>query len=130
MGFMDKAKKMAEQAQAKLDEAQQAFNERQGASPPAGAGTPATNPPPVEYDQHGRPVQPHSDARGESATPPHGDPLTPETSTADVPATPHEDPPAETTTPPHGDPLSAEAPKPKPPPSGGSGLTSGDPLGG
>ena len=32
MGFMDKAKKMAEQAQTKLDEAQKQFNEKQGAS--------------------------------------------------------------------------------------------------
>ncbi len=30
MGFMDKAKKMAEQAQAKLDEAQKQFNSRPG----------------------------------------------------------------------------------------------------
>ena len=127
MGFMDKAKKMAEQAQAKLDEAQHAFNERQGHGV---AGTPAPDAPATQYDQHGRPTQPHSDPRGESATPPHGDPLTPETPTADAPATPHEHPPAETTTPPHGDPLGAEAPKPKAPPSGGPGLTSGDPLGG
>ena len=51
MGFMDKAKKMAEQAQAKLDEAQKQFN----ASQPGhqGGGGPA-----VEYDKHGRPVQP------------------------------------------------------------------------
>jgi hypothetical protein len=84
----------------------------------------------VQYDQHGRPVPPHSDARGESATPPHGDPLTPEEPAAGAPATAHEDAPAETTTPPHGDPLSAEAPKPKAPPSGGPGMTSGDPLAG
>jgi hypothetical protein len=132
MGFMDKAKKMAEQAQAKLDEAQTAFNERQGQGV-AGTPGPQGAASPVDYDQHGRPVagQPHSDARGESATPPHGDPLVPEAPTAGLPATPHEDAPAETTTPPHGDPLSAEAPKPKaPPPSGGTGMTSGDPLGG
>ena len=129
MGFMDKAKKMAEQAQAKLDEAQQAFNERQGQGV-AGTPGPASGAPPVDYDQHGRPTQPHSDARGESATPPHGDPLSPEAPGAATPTAPHEHGPAETTTPPHGDPLSAEAPKPKPPPSGGPGMTSGDPLGG
>ena len=50
MGFMDKAKKMAEQAQAKLDEAQKQFNASQ---PGHRAGGPA-----VEYDKHGRPVQP------------------------------------------------------------------------
>jgi hypothetical protein len=48
MGFMDKAKKLAEQAQEKLDEVQKQFNESQGSSPPRQA--------PVEYDQHGRPV--------------------------------------------------------------------------
>ena len=54
---MDKAKKMAEQAQAKLDEVQRQFNER--------AGRPAaTAARPVEYDKHGRPVQPRAgDAR-------------------------------------------------------------------
>ena len=33
MGFMDKAKKMAEQAQTKLDEAQKQFNSGQGRAP-------------------------------------------------------------------------------------------------
>jgi hypothetical protein len=51
MGFMDKAKKLAEQAQQKLDEAQQNFNK--GGSTPgqpgAGAGP--------RYDEHGRPIQ-------------------------------------------------------------------------
>jgi hypothetical protein len=50
MGFMDKAKKLAEQAQQKLDEAQESFN--QNASPqhtPDQGG--------VRYDEHGRPVQ-------------------------------------------------------------------------
>ena len=42
MGFMDKAKKMAEQAQAKIDEAQQQFNTSQQ---PEQASGPA-----VEYD--------------------------------------------------------------------------------
>ena len=45
MGFMDKAKKLAEQAQQKLDEAQDSFN--QGASPqhtpdPAASATTST----------------------------------------------------------------------------------------
>lgn len=51
MGFMDKAKKMAEQAQAKLDEAQKQFNASQGGQQQASG-------PAVEYDKHGRPVQP------------------------------------------------------------------------
>ena len=38
MGFLDKAKKMAEQAQAKLDEVQKQFNEQQGASRSRAAG--------------------------------------------------------------------------------------------
>ena len=51
MGFMDKAKKMAEQAQAKLDEAQKQFNSGQGDQQQGGG-------PAVEYDKHGRPIQP------------------------------------------------------------------------
>jgi hypothetical protein len=70
MGFLDKAKKMAEQAQAKLDEAQKQFNEGQ-------SGSAGSQPPPVEYDQHGRPIR--AEAPPEPAapdrTPPHGDPL-------------------------------------------------------
>ena len=62
MGFMDKAKKMAEQAQAKLEEAQQQFNDgQQGDAPPSG--------PAQDYDQHGRPVP------APDPGPPHGDPL-------------------------------------------------------
>ena len=49
MGFMDKAKKLAEQAQDKLDEVQKQFNEGQQGTSQA---------PPVEYDQHGRPCAP------------------------------------------------------------------------
>ena len=70
MGFMDKAKKMAEQAQEKLDEVQKQFNESQGSSQSQG--------PPVEYDQHGRPVRAEpAPPPAESATPPHGDPVAP-----------------------------------------------------
>ena len=50
MGFMDKAKQLAEQAQQKLDEAQKNFNK--SSSPegqPQGDG--------VKYDAHGRPIQ-------------------------------------------------------------------------
>ena len=66
MGFLDKAKKMAEQAQAKLDEAQGQFNASQQQTPPDAPG--------VEYDQHGRPIAaPQTEAAG--ATPPHGDPI-------------------------------------------------------
>ena len=53
MGFMDKAKKMAEQAQEKIDEKQRQFNARQGqgADPGPGPGAGA-----VRFDEHGRPV--------------------------------------------------------------------------
>ena len=65
MGFMDKAKKLAEQAQQKLDEAQQQFNsggQTQGQQPGGG----------VRYDEHGRPIDgpPASDPPPPSAQPP------------------------------------------------------------
>ncbi len=60
MGFMDKAKKLAEQAQQKLDEAQEGFN--QSASP---QHTP--DPSSVRYDEHGRPIREETPA---AATPP------------------------------------------------------------
>jgi hypothetical protein len=62
VGFMDKAKKLAEQAQQKLDEAQQNFNK--SASPQAGPEAEGTR-----YDDHGRPVQDAPPA-GEAAPPP------------------------------------------------------------
>jgi hypothetical protein len=55
MGFLDKAKKLAEQAQTKLDEVQGQFNQQPGA-PPSGPAT--------EYDKHGRAIPP-----GEGAAP-------------------------------------------------------------
>jgi hypothetical protein len=60
MGFMDKAKKLAEQAQEKLDEAQKNFN--QSGSPQA--EQPAQT---VRYDEHGRPIQEETPA---AAAPP------------------------------------------------------------
>jgi hypothetical protein len=70
MGFMDKAKKMAEQAQTKLDEVQKQFNE--------GQASPQSQGPPVEYDEHGRPVRSEpAPPPAESATAPHGDPVAP-----------------------------------------------------
>jgi hypothetical protein len=50
MGFLDKAKQLAEQAQHKLDEAQKNFN--QSGSPQAQPDEGA-----VRYDEHGRPIQ-------------------------------------------------------------------------
>lgn len=72
MGFMDKANKLAEQAQAKIDEKLQQVGERLS---PDSAGEQG---PPVEYDQHGRPVRPEpAPPPAEAATPPHGDPVAP-----------------------------------------------------
>ena len=68
MGFMDKAKKLAEQAQQKLDEAQESFN--QNASPqqtPDAAG--------VRYDEHGRPIQDEAPPAA-TAPPPSAEPAT------------------------------------------------------
>lgn len=128
MGFMDKAKaaaqdaakkskELAEQAQKKLDEAQGNFNSRQG----QGTGSePAT-----EYDKHGRPA---AVPQADDPSPPHGDPVAGDATSpaaADpAPAAQPQDP-----APPHGDPLSEDR-KPPAPPSGGAGLTSGDPLAG
>jgi hypothetical protein len=74
MGFMDKAKKMAEQAQAKLDEAQKQFNAGQQQGQQSG--------PAVEYDTHGRPI---AQATFEGAAPPHGDPLADQPPAAEAP---------------------------------------------
>ena len=65
MGFMDKAKKLAEQAQEKLDEAQKNFNKSQDPQAPAGGG--------ARFDDHGRPIQDETPAAATappSATPP------------------------------------------------------------
>lgn len=123
MGFLDKAKQMAqqvqqeakdgtlkerarsmaEQAQQKLDEVQESFNAKQQGGGGQEQGAAAGG-----YDEHGRPAPvPES----ESTTPPAGDPL------ADAAGDHHESPMAD-----------APAPAPKAPPSSGSGMTSGDPL--
>ena len=78
MGFLDKAKKMAEQAQTKLDDVQKQFNESQGASQQTDAGGAVT-----EYDKHGRPIP----ASPEAAAPPPPPPPAP-TEAAAPPAPP------------------------------------------
>jgi hypothetical protein len=121
MGFLDKAKKLADQAQEKLDEVQKQFNESQSQSGGSASGTP-----PVEYDQHGRPV-------AKDPEPPHGDPLTGSAPQPAPPADkgptiqPEEEAPQER---PQGDPLRDASTSPPKPPSGGSGMTGGDPLAG
>ena len=120
MGFMDKAKKLADQAQAKLDEAQKQFNDSQGSNPST------ASPSPLEYDQHGRPVAQPADPAHTAATPQQGDPAlgAPEPPPADT--SPRPDPGER----PQGDPLADSAPKPPQPPAQGGGMQSGDPLGG
>jgi hypothetical protein len=81
MGFMDKAKKLAEQAQEKLDEAQKNFNEKQDTGSQSAHGE-------VRYDEHGRPIQDETPAAATappSATPPP-DPTAPAAPVADAPA--------------------------------------------
>lgn len=138
MGFLDKAKAMAEQAQQKLDEVQKDFNAKQAGGSAAGAGAP-----PVQYDSAGRPVganapaevpmEPAATGAAPDATVQPASPAPPAAGFEPAPATPV--PPAA----PSGDPL-AEAASPAPtapqppsaPPSEGTtpGLTSGDPLAG
>jgi len=105
MGFMDKAKKMAEQAQAKLDEAQQQFNSGQGASQqPSG--------PAVEYDKHGRPIPSAEASAPESVAPPA--PPAPEAATPPAPPAPEAvTPPA----PPAPEAVTPPAPPAPPPPA-------------
>jgi formin 2/WAS/WASL-interacting protein len=122
MGFLDKAKKLAEQAQTKLDEVQSQYNQQQ--SGPSG--------PVTEYDKHGRPIPPEQAAAMGSAPPPArpAPPATPGVPPTGSPATP---------------PVEAAPSAPPPPPTPGSPpveedrnhpsyapppLTSGDPLGG
>ncbi len=66
MGFMDKAKKMAEQAQEKLDEVQTQFNENQSQQTGQSAGGTGGG---VTYDKHGRPVESTPDHASEASEP-------------------------------------------------------------
>jgi hypothetical protein len=85
MGFMDKAKKLAEQAQQKLDEAQQSFNQ--------GGSTQGQQQGGVRYDDHGRPVQdeapaPEAPPAGQ-APPPSAEPAPPAGAEPAAPAPEH-----------------------------------------
>ena len=152
MGFMDKAKKMAEQAQQKLEDAQQQFNQQQGSGGAAPSGAVQ------EYDAHGRPIPSSPPPAAPGAVPsqddvaaPTGDPLAGDPAPAPSPGGAAEAPAESTETKPHGDPLAAEAahaphPPADAPPAHPSGqdvpedrnkadytppsLTSGDPLAG
>ena len=70
MGFMDKAKEAAKQAQKKLDEVQSNFNESQAQRAQQG-------PPPVQYDKHGRPIQQPAASPAPGPAAPMGQPAAP-----------------------------------------------------
>ena len=135
MGFMDKAKKMAEQAQQKVDEVQKNFNEKQGSGGGQSQGGPA-----VEYDAHGRPVDTLSGADAPPAAPP-SEPAPAASSPTPDPSAPGAAPAGEPAKA-EGDPLLNDEPgsrqgadaergetPPQPPSGGRPGMTSGDPLG-
>jgi hypothetical protein len=104
MGFMDKAKKLAEQAQEKLDEAQKNFNKRDSQQAQPGEGG-------VKYDEHGRPIE-QAPPAGATA-PPAAEPATPPP--GEAPESPVEQP-------------AADAPPPPPKPAGGDANASPDPF--
>jgi len=124
MGFMDKAKQMAQQVQQEAkdgtlkeraktmaDQAQQKLDQVQGQFNASQSGGPQPDPgQATQYDQHGRPV-PVPEA--ESATPPAGDPL--------AEAAEHAE---------HAEQPPAAPAVPKQAPSADSGMSSGDPLAG
>ena len=110
MGFLDKAKKLAEPAQEKLDEVQGQFNQQPGAK---------TSGPVTEYDEHGRPIAPAPEAPPTPGVPVTGSPAEPA-----VEAPPSAPPAAPTpgSPPAQGDRNFADYTPPT--------LTSGDPLAG
>lgn len=85
MGFLDKAKQAAQQAQQKLEEKQGQFNAKQAEKAGAGAQGPA-----VTYDKHGQPITPDPSAAGAPAPgaepAPAGDPLAPPPAAEPAPA--------------------------------------------
>jgi hypothetical protein len=98
MGWMDKAKKLAEQAQDKLDEAQKNFNKSDA---PDAAPSDA-----VRHDEHGRPIQQEE---------------TPAAATEPPSATPAAEEPERSAQP-------EQAAAPPPPPSEGDANASPDPF--
>jgi hypothetical protein len=117
MGFMDKAKKLAEQAQEKLDEAQQNFN-KGGSTPGQQAET--------RYDAHGRPIQDGPPAG--TAPPPSGEPAppAPDPAAADPAAASAATEPTAPEPPPA--PPAASEPPPPAPSEGGSPNATPDPF--
>jgi len=66
MGFMDKAKQMAEQAQQKIEETQKQFNEGQAEKATTSQGASQAT---VRYDSSGRPIEDAPPAAGVPAAP-------------------------------------------------------------
>jgi hypothetical protein len=117
MGFMDKAKKLAEQAQHKLDEAQQNFN--QGGSTPGQQGA-------TRYDEHGRPIQDAPPAG--TAPPPSAEPAAPASPAAPEPPAAADPAAASAATEPTApEPPDPPAPAAPPPSEGGSGSANATP---
>jgi hypothetical protein len=84
MGWMDKAKKLAEQAQDKLDEAQKNFNKSDA---PDAAPSEA-----VRHDEHGRPIQ-QEETPAAATEPPSATPAAKEPEQPAEPAQPATPPP-------------------------------------
>lgn len=133
-GLLDKAKQAAQQAQEKLDETQKNFNQKHAGNAPAPSG------PAVEYDKHGRPIQQDAPATAEAPVEPAATgapPAQPADAPTPGPAAEEAAPEAPTTEAP-APPAPAPAP-PAPAPAAPSGegdehepptMTSGDPLAG
>ena len=123
MGFLDKAKQLAGQAQQKLDEVQKDFNKSQTAEDLKNAG------PAPQYDKHGRPVTP---SEPEAPAAPPGQPAAPPA--AEQPASPPQAvPPGEPAQQAEPAPPSApqhEGEEDKDDPGSPPKMTSGDPLAG
>jgi hypothetical protein len=116
-GLLDKAKQAAQQAQEKLDETQKNFNKQQADSAAPPAGDPA-----VEYDKHGRPIQ--QDAPAEAPVEPAATGAPPTQPADAAPQAPAEAPPAdqavpgsEEPPPPEAATTEAPAQAPAPPPA-------------
>ena len=82
MGFMDKARRLAEQAQEKLDEAHKSFNRGQDGQGQQASGG-------AQYDQHGRPIE---EPPAGAAPPPSAEPVEAGPADAAPEETPQESP--------------------------------------
>ena len=122
MGFMDKAKQMAEQAQQKIEETQKQFNEGQAEKAVANQGASGEA---VRYDSNGRPIQAAPPAAGVPAAPVEPAGPVPGANAAQTPAS---DPAtgANAAQTPASDPATAEAVALPQPPEGLDGPEAGE----